>query len=87
MYILVDLYASLASAIYLNALKMLETRLGRREETELARCAKKTTCVESSVELVKFSIGRSLSVSMATSESWHAFRHMIDNLLNPLQTT
>ena len=44
MYILVDLHASLASAIYLNALKMLETRLGRREETELARCAKNDMC-------------------------------------------
>ena len=36
MYIMVDLDASSAFTTCLNALAMLETRLGRREETELS---------------------------------------------------
>ena len=36
MYIMVDLDASLAFTTCLNAHTMLKTRLGRREETELA---------------------------------------------------
>ena len=47
--IIVDLDASLAFGIYSNALTMLETRLGRREDTELARCQLKylkRTCVD-----------------------------------------
>ena len=42
---MVDLDASLAFTTCLNALAMLKTRLGRREETELTRCQIKTTCV------------------------------------------
>ena len=35
---MVDLDASLAFGTYYDALEVLETHLGQREETELARC-------------------------------------------------
>ena len=62
MYILVDLHASLASAIYLNALKMLKTLLGRREETELAHCKKNDTVWEQCRTRQNFN--RTLTVSV-----------------------
>ena len=61
MYIMVDLDAALALTTCLNALTMLEIRLGRREETDLTRCQIKTTCVEENRTRLNFD--RMLTVS------------------------